>query len=576
MNLTTLGRLRLEPSALRRPKPLLLLAYLALHGPTAKRDLAVLFFPESRDRADALATTLARLRQQGAPLCDRDKIVSTSVACDALAFKARLEAEAYSDALALYGGPFGHGLELALASELEEWLLAEREGLAAGARQAHLALAERALGAGDLAARQHGSSAYLLGAAPPLGTPEIARYYRLFTRTQSQLLPQLQREADELGVPLPKPREDTPHNLPLLLTRFLGRDMERLELARAFEGGGRLLTLHGPGGVGKTRLALQVAADHLTSPRFGDGVFFVPLDGLTAPAQLFPALAQAVGVTSRIASGGAPEGALADAAVVARALGVRRLLVVLDNFEHLTEAAPLLPRLLEACPHLSLLVTSRARLNLKTECVLTLDGLDFPEDASDPERALLADAVQLFHARAKQAQLGFSLGRDELPEVLRICRAVGGFPLALELAAAWTEAYPLQALASLLETSAARFETPHRDVRERHRSVGAAFRHSWEQLDPAAQRLLVSLTVFRAGFDLDAATEVAGATPEALARLADGALLRVNRSRYTFHPLLHQYLEGKLAEDHALERELRARHATFSSSVLTRLGADLP
>lgn len=172
MNLTTLGRLRLEASALRRPKPLLLLAYLALHGPTAKRHLAALFFPESGDRADALATTLARLRQQGAPLCDRDKIVSTAVPCDARAFKARLETKAYGDAPALYGGPFAQGLELALSSELEEWLLAEREGLAAGARQAHLALAESTLGAGDLArARQHGSSAYLLGTAPPLDAP---------------------------------------------------------------------------------------------------------------------------------------------------------------------------------------------------------------------------------------------------------------------------------------------------------------------------------------------------------------------------------------------------------------------
>lgn len=570
MRLVTLGPLNLVESSMHRPKPLLLLAYLALQGPTVKRYLAELFFPHSKDRADALATTLARLRQHGVPISDQDRIISTSILCDAIDFKRDMDTKSYNNALILYKGAFAKGLELTLSSELEEWLLAERERFASLAREAHLALGERALTAGDIVtARQRSESAYLLEAAPLLEEAEFKRLYRLLTRTHSTLLTELRKEAEELGVSLPS-LSDTPHNLPSLLTRFVGRDLERLELASLLrESDGRLITIHGPGGVGKTRLALQVAADHLNSSLFSDGVYFVTLDGLVSPGQLLATLAQTVGASV------SPDVSVLDVASIGQALGSRQLLLVLDNFEHLVEGASLLPKLLEACSNLSLLVTSRERLNLKSEWVLTLDGLDFPNDASDPERVLLCGAVQLFAARARRAQLRFTIAYDDLGNVLRICRAVSGFPLGLELAAAWVKVYPLEALASELEANAAALETPHQDIRERHRSMGAAFNYSWQQLEPASREFLKRLAVFKGGFDLDAAVEVAGATPQALALLSDKALLQVGKSRYTFHALLQQYLRRKLVEDPALEREMRARHGVYYSGLLTRFNTEI-
>lgn len=554
--LRTFGTPSLEGGTLRRPKPLLLLVYLALEGPKSRRYLAELFFPDVRDPRDSLSTALLHAQKGSGALVFTESKVSANIACDAVLFREHSKTKRYEEALALYSGPFIKDAALHLSGELEEWLLETREHFASLARDAHLTLAERALRGGKAqTAREHAEAAYLLPDAPPLEDGDAKRLYRLLTRTESTLLGRFKREAAE-GVTLPPAR--TPHNLPTLLTGFVGREAERLGLMNVLsEGDGRLVTVHGPGGVGKTRLALEVAAECVRGSLFEDGVYFVPLDATTEPAQLLSALAAAVGAEP-------------DEAALKRAVGDRSVLLVLDTLEHLLDAAPLLPRLLAACPNLSFLVTSRERLNLKAEWVLTLSGLAVPEDVSDPERAALSEAVQLFLLRAKRAQVTFSPTPAELNVVLRICRAVGGFPLGLELAAAWVGTTLLEVLADSLEADAAALTTPLSDVRARHRSVYAALEGSWRLLDKTQQRLFKELAIFRGGFTYEAAVWVAGAEPAALKELLNKALLEPRGDRYGFHALLYAYARTKLESDPELF-QIRERHGRFYSEVLGRL-----
>lgn len=560
--LRTFGNFAWEGGTLRRPKPLLLLTYLALEGPKTRRYLAELFFPDARDPRDSLSAALKHAQKGGGSLVLTGERVSTDVLCDARLFRQRLEAGRYEEALALYRGPFLKELGLELSGELEEWLLETREHFASLARGVHLTLGEQALRVGDRGgALGHAERSYRLEDAPPLEEGEAKRLYRLLSRTESNLLGRLVREVAEFGLrfaPLPRP----PHNLPTLLTGFVGREAERLALLDVLaESDGRLVTVHGPGGVGKTRLALEVAAESVRGPLFDDGVFFVALDAVTEPTGVLPAVAKVLG-------------AEANEAALTRAVGDRRMLVVLDTLEHLLGAAPLLPRLLSVCPNLCLLVTTRERLNLKAEWVLTLSGLALPEAASDPERAALTEAVQLFSARAKRAQVTFAPGRSDLSAVVRICRAVGGFPLGLELAAAWVGTAPLEALADGLERDATALETPLADVRTRHRSVHAATEHSWRLLASEQQRLYKQLAVFRGGFTAEAAQRVADAGPEALKELVDKALLEPRGERYGFHALLYAFAQAKLGADPDLLRRSRDRHGRFYSEVLGRLNLE--
>lgn len=332
------------------------------------------------------------------------------------------------------------------------------------------------------------------------------------------------------------------NNLPLQSTTFIGRSRELTEIAALLAAHAcRLLTICGVGGIGKTRLALQVAADQL--PNFAHGVYFISLAPLTSPDQIAAAIAAALDMPLMTSESVQVQ--------LIRILRDKQVLLVLDNFEHLLDGVPLLSEILRAEPAVKLLVTSRERLNIQEEWAFPLDGLSFPGTTST-EPLVGFSAVQLFVQRAKQAQPHFSLS-ENAHAVASICRMVEGMPLALELAGGWLRAMSCAQVAAQLSSSLDLLTTPYRNAPERHRSLRAVFEQSWEMLSPPEKQVMARLSVFRGGFDAEAAQYVAQVKLPTLAGLVDKSLVRLNAvGRYDLHELLRQFAAELLSHENTI------------------------
>src|SRR5687768_9572432 len=251
------------------------------------------------------------------------------------------------------------------------------------------------------------------------------------------------------------------HHFPLQLTTFIGRDDDIQAIARHLQDC-RLLTLVGPGGIGKTRLALEAAARAQAS--FRDGIYFIPLQSLGSPELLVYTIAEALGIG--LYEETSPQGQLI------QYLHPRKLLLVLDNMEHLLDAADLLVSILAGAVGVKLLVTSREVLNLQGEQIVEVSGLALPEDNHPASE--MVDSIRLFATRARQGRPDFSLDGQQA-HVTRICRLVEGMPLGIELAAAWVRTLPCAEIAAEIEKNLDFLSTRLRDVPERHRSMRAVF-----------------------------------------------------------------------------------------------------
>ena len=576
MRLCTLGGLSLEGSALSRSKPLLLVAYLALEGPQERRYLAELFWMGSSRPRSSLSVALSQVRKAVPDGVSADQVrVWTDLDSDVRQFLTSLESGRPGAALDHYRGRFADGVTIGNGNvELEEWLYATRELLARRARQAMLEVAEDHARKGNLeAAVGFGERARRVSGAPELEPDEIGRLFTLFVAAGSPYGNEIAREAEAFGLSLELTREQAaavlvpaggdqrgPSQLriPTPGTALVGRDPERVELAQMLAGDDcRLVTLTGPGGVGKTRLSLQVAQDLERADGFRDGVHPVLLDALTSPRQIALSIADALDLELHGPADAAQQ--------VASQLADTHCLLVLDNFEHLIEGAPLLSRLLRDCPRLKLLVSSRERLNLTDEWSYPVEGLAFPDqEPAEPEELRFYDAVQLFVQRARRVDLRFEAGPEELRSILRICQLVDGFPLGLELAATWVRLLTPGEIASEIEANLDFLSSASRDAPERHQSLRAVFEHSWRQLTAREQDALRKLAVFRGGFRREAAAEVCGATLPTLAGLVDKSLLRASRGgRYDRHALLYQYMHEKLAQDPVEHERTRASHGRY-------------
>jgi predicted ATPase/class 3 adenylate cyclase/Tfp pilus assembly protein PilF len=317
------------------------------------------------------------------------------------------------------------------------------------------------------------------------------------------------------------------HNLPPQLTPFIGREAlaeeirDRLELPAV-----RLLTLTGPGGTGKTRLALHVATDLVGE--YADGVWFVPLAPITSATMVATTIAGALGVRESVAE--PIESSL-------RAyLRARRLLLVLDNVEHVVDAAPLVADLLANCPDLQVLVTSRAPLHISSEHELPVPPLDVPS-TERPLRfddALASEAVRLFVDRARAVQNRFELTEENAEAIVAICRRLDGLPLAIELAASRVRLLPPKAILARLDSRLSLLTGGGRDLPERQQTLRGAIAWSHDLLDPAQQTFFRRLAVFAGGWSLEAAEAVTGfgANPplpvfDGLEALHDTSLVRL-------------------------------------------------
>ncbi|HEX9095140.1 MAG TPA: adenylate/guanylate cyclase domain-containing protein, partial [Candidatus Dormibacteraeota bacterium] len=321
-----------------------------------------------------------------------------------------------------------------------------------------------------------------------------------------------------------KTLEATPNNLPMQLTSFIGRD-DQVREAKELLARSRLLTLTGPGGTGKTRLSLEIAATVLD--QFPDGVYFVPLSAIHDPELVPSAIAQALSISTT--GSRRPIDALLDY------LSQKRTLLVLDNFEQVLDAAPVASRLLEGSAGLRVLVSSRAVLRVSGEQEFPVPPLGLPDLKALPGLAALSqfEAVRLFIERAVAVKPDFQATNENAPAIAGICERVDGLPLAIELAAARVKLFSPQALLSRLEKSLSALGSGTRDAPARQQTLRGAILWSYDMLDPGHRRLLARVSVFARGGNLEQlelvcgpAEDVGGDVLDALDQLADQSLLR--------------------------------------------------
>jgi len=454
-------------------------------------------------------------------------------------------------ALELYQGDFLAGLEMRQAPLFEEWRSTERarlRSLAVDALQtladqasdptqaiadlrrllalepwremAHRQLMERLAYSGQInaALAQYESCRQLLAdqlaVEPAAATTALYERLRLATQTPA-------------------------HHLPVPATPFVGRTTE-IDLITRYLADPlcRCLTLVGPGGMGKTRLALAAATKQLAN--FLHGVVFVPLAAVSAPEFLAPAIAAALQLPLH--------GQEEPTQQLLHYLQDREALLLLDNLEQLLAGRALLAEILTQAPYVKILATSRERLNLKAEWVIDIGGLAFPlAEATRPLQDY--NAVQLFVETAQRVQLNFALTAANAGAIRHICQLVAGMPLGIELAAAWVRTLTCAEIATELARNLDLLTTTQPDVPERHQSMSAVFAHSWGLLPAAQQTLLGQLAVFRRSFHQQAAQQICGAALRDLAALVDKSLLQRDeqQGRFVLHELLRQFAAEKQA-----------------------------
>ena len=355
-----------------------------------------------------------------------------------------------------------------------------------------------------------------------------------------------------------------PGNLPLQVSSFVGRQREAVRVVEAL-GDARVVTLTGVGGVGKTRLAVQVAADVL--PGFREGAWLVELAPVRDPEAVAGAVAAVFGVTARAGQ------SLVESLV--EFLATKQLLFVLDNCEHLLGAvADLVETLERSCAGLVVLATSREGLGVEGERNLVVPSLRAPGEAADLEAAAAAESVQLFCERARAAKADFVLTDRNVSAVAQVCRRLDGVPLAIELAAARVPAMSPGMLASRLDQRFAVLSGGRRGAVERHQTLRAAIDWSYELCSEPEQRLLARLTVFAGGWTLEAAEAVCvggGIETDAVFGLLAALVARslvvaedteVGDLRYRLLETIRQYGEDRL-EEHGETETLRARHGEY-------------
>ncbi len=489
-------------------------------------------------------------------------------------------------ALALYRGPLLDQFSLNDSNLFNEWAMLLREELNGQAIEGLTLLIEYHERRGEYTlARQAATRLVAIAPWDENAHVQLMRLYALdglWSAAQNQYHVCLRFLNETLGVPPaaatqalfenirrhtgsdePLPRRFPPaiHNLLPAPTPFIGRQGELNDLAIMIaDPACRLITLLGPGGMGKSRLALETARQQVGL--FPDGVFYVPLGAHDSREPLAPAIAEAMSYTFSRRQNPTDQ--------LLAYLQDKSLLLVLDNFEHLLEQNELLSNILRNSPNIVLLVTSRLRLNLREEWIYVLSGLPYPEaDGLFPQEIHANSAVALFIETVRRLNRHFSPDAGEIASIIRICRFVAGAPLGIELAASATWQRTCAEIAAEVGQNLDVLTSSMTNMPDRQRSLRAAFEYSWQLLDPQLQIIFRRLSIFTGGFQPQSAYPICDATQTELNTLLDHSLLRRSiPGRYDLHKLLAQYSAEKLAADPLEQNEMRARHAAFYAAWL--------
>ena len=609
-----------QPVETDRRKAVALLVYLAVtHQPRTRDELASLFWPEADDtRAFAnLRRTLWEINQmlgKGWLDADRQSIrlnAEQDFWLDVLEIQFAIERDDLASVEAivpLIRGDFLAGFSLRDSAEFDTWQQqqvafwqrAVAEGLqklvdglvrvgrletAVSTLQKMLTLdpleesAHRQvmqlyaeLGQRTMAIRQYDHCVQTL--KKELGVEPEQATIDLFEQIKVGRVVQKASSSERLqnSAPAEKP-PSLPHNLPVQPTPFVGRESTKQEIGTLLlSTSTRLITLIGPGGSGKTRLALEVARTSLT--QFAAGVWFVPLVSLGSVDAIVTAVAHALNFTF-YEDDSTPEQQLMDF------LRNKNLLLVMDNFEHLIEAggAAFVSRCLSVAAGVKIIATSRMRLNVQGENLVVVGGMRLPKEETAvswlPEQFSTTisrfSALQLFQNSALRVKPGFTLSAENIDDVIAICRQVHGLPLGIELAASWMEMLSPAEIRHEIDNNLDFLETETQDVPERQRSLRAVFNYSWELMNADEQQLFPQLALFQGGFSREAAQVVAQTNLRTLMRLVNKSLVRREENgRFVIHELLRQYATEIIQKDADTLFEFRSRHSKHYLQFLAK------
>lgn len=618
LRITTLGGLRIEHNdqpvtGLASRKADALLIYLIYTGRSHEREsLATLLWddrPSSRALGN-LSVLLSSLRKHLAPYLTITRYWVSSnqeneIWLDVKEFESCLnnaigesaprkelseeDVASLESATGLYKGDFLEGFYIRDSRGFEEWAFMEREHLQrlmlealealvgfylrSGMYEKGIESARRELELDPLREETHRQLMMLL-ARSGQHNAALTQY-----KTCKRIL------GEDLGIePAPKTRElymriraaarGPRHNLPPQSTPLVGRESELAQIRdRLADPDCRLLTIVGPGGIGKTRLAVQAAERQVAD--FLNGVCLITLAAVNDPEYLVSAIADALKFS--FSRGESTKQQLLDY------LREKEILLLLDNFEHLLMGAGLLGEILHEAKEVKILVTSRERLNLQEEWVYALEGLAYPLikssgriERQDIESLEKFSAVQLFLYNARKVHSSFSLVGEDQQGMSRVCQIVEGMPLGIELASSWVQVLSCREIAREIEGNLDFLTTTLRNLPPRHRNMRAVFDHSWHILSETERQVFRKLSVFKGGFTRDAASHVAGATLTILHSLVEKSLVRRSEvERYELHELLRQYGEGKINEYPGEKEAVLNYHCAYFAEFLHNQEANI-